>query len=134
MSQAMSPSLGVHPGMTPHFQQLQAHLLRNAAVASLIPPHPLQSPCQPAAPQSQAHRPHGHSHTHSHPHAHVHSHGHSHNLSQHSQLFPVSPHSTGTNAISNHAGGVPTKNEVSYLHLTALNIFSSRSFTVSYGR
>lgn len=110
----MSPALGMHPGMTPHLQQLQAHLLRSAAAAALLPhAHPLQPPHPP--PPAQATHPHGHSHphSHSHPHPHVHSHGHSHNLSPHTQLFPVSPHSTGTTAIANHTGGVHTKSEVS---------------------
>ena len=132
----MSPALGMHPGMTPHLQQLQAHLLRSAAAAALLPhAHPLQPP----PPQTQAQHPHTHSHSHPHSHPHVHTtHGHSHNLSPHSQLFPVSPHSTGTAVIGNHAGGIPTKNEVSYLHLAVLNIYTTpqipSSFSVNVNR
>lgn len=39
---AISPALGMHPGMAPHLQQLQAHLLRTAAGGLLppLPPHP----------------------------------------------------------------------------------------------
>jgi hypothetical protein len=39
---AISPALGMHPGMAPHLQQLQAHLLRTAAGSLLppLPPHP----------------------------------------------------------------------------------------------
>ncbi|KAJ9580705.1 hypothetical protein L9F63_024115, partial [Diploptera punctata] len=45
---AISPALGMHPGMAPHLQQLQAHLLRTAAGSLLppLPPHP-QSQSQP---------------------------------------------------------------------------------------
>src|SRR5580765_987545 len=93
----MSPALGMHPSMTPHLQQIQAHLLRSAAVATLLPhAHPLQPPAPPPPP---------------HPHSHSHAHG----LSPHSQLYPgVPPHSTSSATLSPHgAVGVPPKSEVS---------------------
>ncbi|CAL1677765.1 unnamed protein product [Lasius platythorax] len=95
LSAAMSPALGMHPSMTPHLQQIQAHLLRSAAVATLLPhAHPLQPPAPPPPP---------------HPHSHSHAHG----LSPHSQLYPgVPPHSTSSATLSPHgAVGVPPKSE-----------------------
>ncbi|XP_014207539.1 transcriptional activator cubitus interruptus-like [Copidosoma floridanum] len=97
LSAAMSPALGMHPGMPPHLQQLQAHLLRSAAAAAagLLPhappaPHPLQQPQQ----QSEAHPlAHPHAHTHGHSHAHVHAHG---------LVYPVSPHATAAAAAAAH--------------------------------
>ncbi|XP_050466214.1 transcriptional activator cubitus interruptus-like isoform X1 [Cataglyphis hispanica] len=98
LSAAMSPALGMHPGMTPHLQQLQAHLLRSAAAAALLPhAHPLQPPAPPPPPPP-------------HPHSHPHAHG----LSPHSQLYPgVPPHSTSSATLSSHGavGGVPPKSE-----------------------
>ncbi|KAG8037050.1 hypothetical protein G9C98_004372 [Cotesia typhae] len=76
----MSPALSMHPGMAPHLQQLQAHLLRNAAVAALMP-HSLQPPAPPPP----------------HPHSHPHSHG----LTPHNQLF-VPPHSSATTTVGPH--------------------------------
>ncbi|XP_021919808.1 transcriptional activator cubitus interruptus isoform X3 [Zootermopsis nevadensis] len=46
---AISPALGMHPGMAPHLQQLQAHLLRTAA-GSLLPPLPPHPQAQTQAP------------------------------------------------------------------------------------
>lgn len=91
---AMSPALGMHPGMAPHLQQLQAHLLRSAAAAALLPhAHPLQPPAPPPPP----------------PHPHPHAHG----LSPHSQLYPgVPPHSTASATLGPHGGGLPPKTEV----------------------
>ncbi|XP_063976896.1 transcriptional activator cubitus interruptus-like isoform X1 [Diachasmimorpha longicaudata] len=87
LSAAMSPALGMHPGMAPHLQQLQAHFLRSAAAAALLP-HPLQpSPPPP------------------HPHSHPHTHG----LTPHSQLFSV-PHSSAS-TIGPHDGGLPPKTD-----------------------
>ncbi|XP_034941106.1 transcriptional activator cubitus interruptus isoform X2 [Chelonus insularis] len=88
LSAAMSPALSMHPGMAPHLQQLQAHLLRSAAAAALLP-HPLQPPGPPP-------HPHGHPHSHS--------------LSPHTQLF-VPPHSTSATALGPHSGGIPSKTE-----------------------
>ncbi|XP_012542616.1 transcriptional activator cubitus interruptus [Monomorium pharaonis] len=96
LSAAMSPSLGMHPAsMAPHIQQLQAHLLRSAAAAVLLPhTHPLQPPAPPPPPP--------------HPHSHSHAHG----LSPHSQLYPgVPPHSTSSATLSPHGAGVPPKSE-----------------------
>lgn len=42
---AISPALGLHPGMAPHLQQLQAHLMRTAT-GSLLPHSPLPPPPQ----------------------------------------------------------------------------------------
>ncbi|CAL7934114.1 unnamed protein product [Xylocopa violacea] len=93
LSAAMSPALGMHPGMAPHLQQLQAHLLRSAAAAALLPhAHPLQPPAPPPPP----------------PHPHPHAHG----LSPHSQLYPgVPPHSTASATLEPHGGGLPPKTE-----------------------
>ncbi|CAK9830073.1 Transcriptional activator cubitus interruptus [Anthophora retusa] len=93
LSAAMSPALGMHPGMAPHLQQLQAHLLRSAAAAALLPhAHPLQPPAPPPPP----------------PHPHPHTHG----LSPHSQLYPgVPPHSTASATLGPHGGGLPPKTE-----------------------
>lgn len=89
---AMSPALGMHPGMAPHLQQLQAHLLRSAAAAALLPhAHPLQPPPPPP-----------------HPHSHPHSHG----LAPHTQLFSVPPHSAASVTLGPHGGGLPPKTEV----------------------
>lgn len=90
----MSPALGMHPGMAPHLQQLQAHLLRSAAAAALLPhAHPLQPPAPPPPP----------------PHPHPHAHG----LSPHSQLYAgVPPHSTASATLGPHGGGLPPKTEV----------------------
>ncbi|XP_063216959.1 transcriptional activator cubitus interruptus-like [Bacillus rossius redtenbacheri] len=41
----VSPALGLHPGMAPHLQQLQAHLLRTAG--GLLPPLAALAPHQP---------------------------------------------------------------------------------------
>ncbi|XP_026824267.1 transcriptional activator cubitus interruptus-like [Ooceraea biroi] len=91
LSAAMSPSLGVHPSMAPHLHQLQAHLLRSAAVA-FLPGHPLQPQAPPPPPP--------------HPHSHPHAHG----LSPHSQLYPgVPPNSTA--AIGTHGAAVPPRCE-----------------------
>ncbi|XP_067015349.2 transcriptional activator cubitus interruptus [Anabrus simplex] len=46
---AISPALGMHPGMAPHLQQLQAHLLRTAA-GGLLPPLPPHHQAQPQTP------------------------------------------------------------------------------------
>lgn len=55
---AMSPALGMHPGMAPHLQQIQAHLLRSAVAAGLQAGHPAPPPPPPqAGPQ---HHPHMH--------------------------------------------------------------------------
>ncbi|CAG5106356.1 Similar to ci: Transcriptional activator cubitus interruptus (Drosophila melanogaster), partial [Cotesia congregata] len=89
LSAAMSPALSMHPGMPPHLQQLQAHLLRNAAVAALMP-HSLQPPAPPPP----------------HPHSHPHSHG----LTPHNQLF-VPPHSSATTTVGPHHGVLPSKTE-----------------------
>ncbi|XP_057336972.1 transcriptional activator cubitus interruptus-like isoform X2 [Microplitis mediator] len=86
LSAAMSPALSMHPGMAPHIQQIQAHLLRSAAA---LLPHPLQPPAPPPP----------------HPHSHPHSHG----LSPHSQLF-VPPHSSATTTVGPH-GVLPSKTE-----------------------
>lgn len=108
----MSPALGMHPGMPPHLQQLQAHLLRSAAAAAagLLPHAPTTAP-----PSSQSHPlqqqqtssggPESHVlahgvHPHTHSHAHVHAHG----------LYPVSPHSAVTHLA--HPAALPTKTEV----------------------
>ncbi|XP_076175182.1 transcriptional activator cubitus interruptus isoform X2 [Ptiloglossa arizonensis] len=93
LSAAMSPTLGMHPGMAPHLQQLQAHLLRSAAAAALLPhTHPLQPHAPPPPP----------------PHPHHHAHG----LSPHSQLYPgVPPHSTASATLGPHGGGLPPKSE-----------------------
>ena len=89
---AMSPALGMHPSMAPHLQQLQAHLLRSAAAAALMPHgHPLQQPPGPP-----------------HPHSHPHSHG----LAPHTQLFSVPPHSAASITLGPHGGGLPPKSEV----------------------
>lgn len=86
----MSPALGMHPGMAPHLQQLQAHLLRSAAAAALLP-HPLQPPTHPP-----------------HPHGHPHSHG----LTPHTQLFSMPPHSSASTTLGPHGTGLPSKIEV----------------------
>ncbi|XP_076628653.1 transcriptional activator cubitus interruptus [Colletes latitarsis] len=93
LSAAMSPTLGMHPGMAPHLQQLQAHLLRSAAAAALLPhTHPLQPHAPPPPP----------------PHPHHHAHG----LSPHSQLYPgVPPHSTASATLGPHGAGLPPKSE-----------------------
>ncbi|KAI4499717.1 hypothetical protein M0802_005287 [Mischocyttarus mexicanus] len=95
LSAAMSPALGMHPGMAPHLQQLQAHLLRSAAAAALLPhTHPLQPPAPPPLPP--------------HPHSHPHAHG----LSSHSQLYScVPPHSTASTTTLVPHGGLPPKSE-----------------------
>ncbi|XP_032681246.1 transcriptional activator cubitus interruptus isoform X2 [Odontomachus brunneus] len=94
LSAAMSPALGMHPGMAPHLQQLQAHLLRSAAAVALLPhTHSLQSPVPPPPP---------------HPHSQPHVHG----LSPHSQLYPGVPnHSTSSATLGPHGAGVPPKSE-----------------------
>ncbi|KAK0086535.1 hypothetical protein PV325_003025 [Microctonus aethiopoides] len=89
LSAAMSPALGMHPGMAPHLQQLQAHLLRSAAAAALLP-HPLQPPAHPP-----------------HPHGHPHSHG----LTPHTQLFSMPPHSSASTTLGPHGTGLPSKTE-----------------------
>lgn len=75
----MSPALGMHPGMGSHLQQIQAHLLRNAAAAAALhvgaapPPPP-----PPAPPQAPSHHPHMH-------------------VPGHTQLYPAMspPHTAG---------------------------------------
>ncbi|KAL7302990.1 hypothetical protein TKK_0004216 [Trichogramma kaykai] len=82
LSAAMSPALGMHPGMAPHLQQLQAHLLRSAAAAALLPHgHALHQPPpgQPPPPAASQNPP-GPQHP---------SHGHG---TPHSHLYPLSPH------------------------------------------
>ena len=56
---AISPALGMHPGMAPHLQQLQAHLLRTAAGGLLppLPPHPQTQTPAPGGLFSLPHHP-----------------------------------------------------------------------------
>nr|CAD7423769.1 unnamed protein product [Timema monikensis] len=45
LERAISPALSMHPGMAPHLQQLQAHLLRTAGgMLPPLPPHQSQPP------------------------------------------------------------------------------------------
>ena len=116
---AMSPALGMHPGMAPHLQQLQAHFMRSAAAAAALLPHghPLQPPPPPgpgpgqsqAQSQTTGQHPHVHAHGHTHGHSHSHAHVHAHGLPNHTQLYPVSPH--GAHA-THGAVPVPPKTEV----------------------
>ncbi|XP_048512605.1 transcriptional activator cubitus interruptus isoform X2 [Athalia rosae] len=109
LSAAMSPALGMHPGMAPHLQQLQAHLLRSAAAAAALLPHGhhpsshLQPPPHPSHP---AHHPAHHHHPHSHAHSHA-------ALGPpHAQLFSVPPHSAGmVAAVGTHGSLPPLKTE-----------------------
>lgn len=98
----MSPALGMHPSMAPHLQQLQAHLLRSAAAAALLPhAHSLQPPAPPPPPP--------------HPHSHSYTHG----LSSHTQLHSsVPPHSTSSTTLNPQGAGLPPKSEVSEKILT----------------
>ncbi|XP_046741690.1 transcriptional activator cubitus interruptus-like [Diprion similis] len=109
LSAAMSPALGMHPGMAPHLQQLQTHLLRSAAVAAALLPHghhPSSHLQPPPHPPHPAHHP-GHHH---HPHSHTHSHA---ALGPpHAQLFSVPPHTTGMVAtVGTHGSLPPPKTE-----------------------
>ncbi|XP_073971913.1 transcriptional activator cubitus interruptus isoform X1 [Rhodnius prolixus] len=48
----LSPALSMHPGMGPHLQQLQAHLLRSGGLPALLPPITPHPP--PTAPFQQS--------------------------------------------------------------------------------
>ncbi|XP_058810901.1 transcriptional activator cubitus interruptus-like isoform X2 [Phymastichus coffea] len=49
LSAAMSPALGIHPGMAPNLQQLHAHLLRSVMMPHHAPPPPPPPPPTSAA-------------------------------------------------------------------------------------
>lgn len=55
---AISPALSMHPGIPPHLQQLQAHLLRSGGLLPPLHPqpglyHPLSSPAELLNPKQE---------------------------------------------------------------------------------
>ncbi|KAJ8675209.1 hypothetical protein QAD02_010995 [Eretmocerus hayati] len=116
LSAAMSPALSTYPGMTPHLQQLQAHLLRSAAAAALLPPGPSPTSGVPQHPHSHVHQPPPP------PPPQTHLHG---LPPGHTQLYPVSPHAPHIN----HASLPTTKSEQTVESCRKASDVSSRSIT-----